>query len=1088
MEPSTAIFRRSLVGSLEPRSDLEEIEETAMFDLPVLVLTLLLSVDPDQLWLSHLSSAPQAPAGVEITQRTDVRVPWAERTQTWTSAPVMVTMDDVLARAEQRLAAEALAAQSETPPDKRKGRIPGILPAHIVDLMQLQAYALPPSDRIDVADPTEALQKSLSSIVNVNAIDASNSNSVPPDPELAVSDAFAIAVVNTDYQIYLSGNGGAVTSVFNLTDLLGSNSDCDSGLFDPNIVYDEEADRFLMGADANGTDYCLGVSTSNNPLLTWVVYSFPTDIGGAFFDYPHLGVGRQALYMGSNQFVNGSFEESRLFAIDRVAVYLQQPTTAVSWSLDGFTDFAFTPQPLSLHGDSDGSWPTSGPDYFLTGQGNVNKVNIWSIDDPFGSGTLVQQDELHLTNYTGVSVGTPVDPPQSGSTDSIDGGDWRPLDFEYRNGYGWVVQNLSCNPGSGTVNCIRWAQLDPAANSIVDAGVYSPGNSLYTLHPDLAVNRCNDMMVGFSISSSSQFPGAYVAGRESDDTAGELSNLTTMQAGVITYRSFDGDPLRWGDYTGATIAPDGLGLWYLGEYSGVVSGSKNWVTRMAHYEFPDSDNDDVPDSCDACPGSNDASDSDGDGVPNGCDTCAGSDDSADADNDGVPDGCDECEGDDDSEDSDNDGVCNDIDLCEGSDDSADADGDDVPDGCDVCAGSDDSVDTDSDDVPDGCDVCEGSDDSIDTDNDDVPDGCDVCEGSDDSIDTDSDGVPDGCDICEGSDDSADADGDGVPNGCDVCAGSDDSVDTDNDGVPDGCDICQGSDDSVDSDSDGVPDGCDICEGSDDSADADGDDVPNGCDVCAGSDDSVDSDSDGVPDGCDICEGSDDSVDSDSDGVPDGCDICQGSDDTVDSDSDGVPDGCDICQGSDDTVDSDSDGVPDGCDICQGSDDAVDSDSDGVPDGCDICEGSDDAVDSDFDGVPDGCDICQGSNDTIDSDFDGVPDGCDICQGSDDSVDSDFDGVPDGCDICQGSDDSVDSDFDGVPDGCDICQGSDDTVDSDNDGVPDGCDDCTGNDSTGDVDGDDICADLDCNDDDATNACEVFADGFESGNTSAWDQS
>ncbi len=35
------------------------------------------------------------------------------------------------------------------------------------------------------------------------------------------------------------------------------------------------------------------------------------------------------------------------------------------------------------------------------------------------------------------------------------------------------------------------------------------------------------------------------------------------------------------------------------------------------------------------------------------------------------------------------------------------------------------------------------------------------------------------------------------------------------------------------------------------------------------------------------------------------------------------------------------------------------------------------------------------------------------------------------------------------------------------------------------DGDDLCADVDCNDGDPTNACHIFSDGFESGSTSAW---
>ncbi len=56
----------------------------------------------------------------------------------------------------------------------------------------------------------------------------------------------------------------------------------------------------------------------------------------------------------------------------------------------------------------------------------------------------------------------------------------------------------------------------------------------------------------------------------------------------------------------------------------------------------DSDGDGVIDSCDLCPGFDDALDTDGDGVPDGCDICPGFDDAIDADGDGIPDGCDNC--------------------------------------------------------------------------------------------------------------------------------------------------------------------------------------------------------------------------------------------------------------------------------------------------------------------------------------------------------------------------------------------------------------------------------------------------------------
>ncbi len=66
-------------------------------------------------------------------------------------------------------------------------------------------------------------------------------------------------------------------------------------------------------------------------------------------------------------------------------------------------------------------------------------------------------------------------------------------------------------------------------------------------------------------------------------------------------------------------------------------------------------------------------------------------------------------------------------------------------------------------------------------------------------------------------------------------------------------------------------------------------------------------------------------------------------------------------------------------------------------------------------------------------------------------------------------------------------------------MPDGCDLCEGNDMTGDSDSDGICAEIDCDDDDATavdldgcgvcggdnSSCGIFFDGFESGDTSVW---
>ena len=120
-------------------------------------------------------------------------------------------------------------------------------------------------------------------------------------------------------------------------------------------------------------------------------------------------------------------------------------------------------------------------------------------------------------------------------------------------------------------------------------------------------------------------------------------------------------------------------------------------------------------------------------------------------------------------------------------------------------------------------------------------------------------------------------------------------------------------------------------------------------------------------------------------------------------------------------------------------------------------------------------LCEGDPATGDTDGDGICENEDLCIGYDFLGDTDGDGVCDDLDQCPG-DDGADADGDGVCDALDACAGSDDGADSDADGVPDGCDLCLGDDAEGDPDGDGVCG-LPSN--------EIFVDGFESGDASAW---
>ncbi|MCH8196830.1 MAG: PKD domain-containing protein [Proteobacteria bacterium] len=403
---------------------------------------------------------------------------------------------------------------------------------------------------------------------------------VPPDPEMAAGPDHLIAVVNVAFEIF-DKSGNTLIDPTTFASFMGANRKC-RNVFDPNALYDEEFDRFILGVDAGGGYYCAAVSQTSDPTGSWNIYAFKTASGSDFFDYPHAGVGRDAIYVGANIFGTFGFVEGRIYALDKTAMYAGQSAQYVTRGLGSTYDSS---QPLNLHGWNQGSWPSSGPHYFLSDSNyNGRDYAIHSWADPFGANTFTLEGVVNLNAATGVTAGYPLDVPQSGGG-TVDGGDWRPQDFEYQDGFGWTVMAIACDPGSGTVNCVRWAKIDLAAAAVVDAGVYA-SDGTYRSYADLAANACGDMAVGYTKSSSAMFPGISYTGRLFGDPAGELQPETELKAGEITYTAFDGSTYRWGDYTGMTIDPDGETFWYLGEYSkNTLTSDGLWGTYIGSFSF-----------------------------------------------------------------------------------------------------------------------------------------------------------------------------------------------------------------------------------------------------------------------------------------------------------------------------------------------------------------------------------------------------------------------------------------------------------------------------------------------------------------------
>ncbi len=481
--------------------------------------------------------------------------------------------------------------QANAPQPKPKSgvsRPDGIIPEAQAALLRAQSLTLPPNPNIEVLASPDSNQNTDGANVPeiLNGFDATEFfNSTPADHEFTVGLNFVIGVTNGTFEI-LDKNGVSQGGAVDYDIFFAGDPNCAAGTFDPNAYYDEEEERYIIGTAGAGV-YCFAVSQSEDLTAggTFNLYSFSTvQVGADFFDFPHLGVGNEALFMGANIF-QGGFDRADVWAIDKFAAYAGNPLpTPIRQTLDGTAD---TPQPMTIHGAAQGTLPTDNTHYFITDFNfNGDTFSLYSWEDPFGANVITNTGAFDLGAFTGVNAGFPIDQPQMGG-DDIQGNDFRPQDAEFRNGFLWMAHTLACNPGSGTVNCVRWAQIDPNDGNgpvIVQSSVIGVDGEFLSF-PDVGVNHCDDMTIGFSRTTPTSFPGAYIAGRLGDDPLNTTRPIQEIRAGDVPYRSFEAaPPRRWGDYSEATSDPDGIRTWFLGKYSsGSIGGSTNWATWVGEF-------------------------------------------------------------------------------------------------------------------------------------------------------------------------------------------------------------------------------------------------------------------------------------------------------------------------------------------------------------------------------------------------------------------------------------------------------------------------------------------------------------------------
>ena len=445
---------------------------------------------------------------------------------------------------------------------------------------------------------------------------------IPPDPIAAAGPDHIVAVVNSSVEWYTKT--GVLQVSLSMEDQFFNVLSPQSRPFDPKIIYDQYADRFVVIAlelvdngifsPNNVSRILIGISDDQNPNGFWyfVAINSIVSIGGLnnWADYPGLAIDEEAVYITANMFLFQfpNFSGSRLWILEKGdgtgGVYdggtstltLHDPSAASGLGMD-----SFTLQPAHVFGP--GGVPGNSGTFLVSSgwaSGPTDALNVIRVADPLGSPAFTNQFVVLGDITTGFGL---PDAPQAGTGTAVETNDGRILHAVWRNNALWAVNtvNPSTGPDVGQATA-HWYQIDTSTlNSLSlvqqgDVGGEDIAAGTHTFFPAIAVDGIGNMAIGFSASAPTIFPGAYYTGRKPSDPATTVQPSQTLAAGLDYYiRTFGSGRNRWGDYSGMAVDPDNdRTFWVYNEYALTRgTGSQNptedgrWGTRFGSFAFSD---------------------------------------------------------------------------------------------------------------------------------------------------------------------------------------------------------------------------------------------------------------------------------------------------------------------------------------------------------------------------------------------------------------------------------------------------------------------------------------------------------------------
>jgi hypothetical protein len=389
-----------------------------------------------------------------------------------------------------------------------------------------------------------------------------NTGWYPANAGVAVGPSYVMEIINESVAIYSKSTGALVSSESLPNFFGGFDSGGPYGMFDPSVLYDSAAGRFVLDCQdddsGNSKAYVdIAVSNSSDPTQGFSAQQDEVDQGGQYWaDNGKLGWNADAyVYSGNAYTFSGGWSHTDVLVINKSNLNSNFVTRS--------NPFAMIPARMT--GSSSG-----GPMWFVSTNWNGGtSLDAVCMTNVLSSSPTFTDHTLSVNSYS-----DPGSAPQPGGTLTI--ADSRTLDVEWNNNY--LVAGYNSMAGSDAA--AAWVEISTSGSSaqLVQQGTIHPGTGVDTYFPAVSVDSSGDLGVVYNESSASEYVSLYITGRLSSDSKNTLEPASLAKAGNAAL-----NPGRAGDNNGIALDPSSSNtFWAVAEY-GESGQTCNWGTWISEF-------------------------------------------------------------------------------------------------------------------------------------------------------------------------------------------------------------------------------------------------------------------------------------------------------------------------------------------------------------------------------------------------------------------------------------------------------------------------------------------------------------------------